>query len=145
MVLIIILSTFRYCLFGFAGFTLLLLTTGLVAGLISASNKDPSPGEYASKAILELLGRIPLSPLAMETKSYSSVESKEVQEVYNPTRDHGSNPLGTLDPPSGSARAVPMRLAKRSAQRAGAELPVHTDPFQFAKLTVKVRNVFHFL
>ena len=76
MNLIIILSTFRYLKYGFAGLTLFLLVTGLVAALATTRDKDPGPSEYASKAILELLGRIPYSPLSMETRSYSSLESR---------------------------------------------------------------------
>ena len=54
MNLIIILSTFRYLKYGFAGLTLFLLVTGLVATIATARGKDPSPSEYAEKAILEL-------------------------------------------------------------------------------------------
>ena len=132
--LIIILSPFRYLKYGFAGITLILLATGVVAGLASMRDKDPSPGDYASKALLELLGRLPISPLSMETRSYSSLESKE---TYKPVRDRAGTPLDPLE-----AQAVPVRtvrVTKRSAQEDEPVLPAMTDPFGFRRLTVKVR------
>ena len=134
MNLIIILSTFRYLKYGFAGLTLFLLVTGLVATIATARGKDPSPSEYAEKAILELLGRIPYSPLSMETRSYSSRESKE---TFTPGRHHSGaslDPLETHAIPAGN-----VRVTKRSAPVDEPVLPVMTDPFGFGKLTVKVR------
>ena len=136
MNLIIILSTFRYLKYGFAGLTLFLLVTGLVAALATTRDKDPGPSEYASKAILELLGRIPYSPLSMETRSYSSLESKE---TFTPGRHHSGSSLDPLETHVIPVNTGNARVAKRSAQMDEDVLPVMTDPFGFGKLTVKVR------
>ena len=136
MNLIIILSTFRYLKYGFAGLTLFLLVTGLVATIATARGKDPSPSEYAEKAILELLGRIPYSPLSMETRSYSSRESKE---TFTPGRHHSGASLDPLETHAIPVSAGSVRVTKRSAPVDEPVLPVMTDPFGFGKLTVKVR------
>ena len=136
MNLIIILSTFRYLKYGFAGLTLFLLVTGLVATIATARGKDPSPSEYAEKAILELLGRIPYSPLSMETRSYSSLESKE---TFTPGRHHSGASLDPLETHAIPVSAGNVRVTKRSAPVDEPVLPVMTDPFGFGKLTVKVR------